>query len=114
MNNILPISDRVRQIPKSAIHEMTTLSKQVEDVAFLSWAKPTSDTPEHIQEAAIKAIKNGWVVGYSETPGLLSLREEIVNSVLLVDLGPGSSQYTNFPVHFVYIGLRFIHEGYQA
>ena len=34
------ISKRVSQIPKSAIHEMTRLSKEVEDVAFLSWAKP--------------------------------------------------------------------------
>jgi len=43
-----PISNRVSQIPKSAIHEMTRLSKEVNDVAFLSWAKPISDTTEHI------------------------------------------------------------------
>ncbi|MDP8206905.1 MAG: pyridoxal phosphate-dependent aminotransferase [Candidatus Electryonea clarkiae] len=71
------ISDRVAQIKKSAIHEMTRLSKEVEDVAFLSWAKPTSDTPEHIKEAAIAAIRDGRVGGYSENAGLLSLREEI-------------------------------------
>ncbi len=34
-------SNRVNQIKKSAIHEMTRLSKQYDDVAFLSWAKPT-------------------------------------------------------------------------
>ena len=51
------ISDRVLQIQKSAIHEMTRLSKEVEDVAFLSWAKPTSDTPEHIKKAAITALE---------------------------------------------------------
>jgi aminotransferase len=81
MNNIPRISKRVGQIPKSAIHEMTRLSKQVEDVAFLSWAKPTSDTPEHIKEAAISAIKKGLVGGYSETPGLPQLREEIVKKL---------------------------------
>ncbi len=59
------ISDRVLQIQKSAIHEMTRLSKEIEDAAFLSWAKPTSDTPEHIKEAAITAIKKGLVGGYS-------------------------------------------------
>jgi aspartate/methionine/tyrosine aminotransferase len=53
------ISNRVSQIPKSAIHEMTRLSKEVDDVAFLSWAKPTSGTPEHINEGAITAIRNG-------------------------------------------------------
>jgi aminotransferase len=70
-------SNRVRNIGKSAIHEMTRLSKEVEDVAFLSWAKPTSGTPDHICEAAISAIKNGLVGGYSETSGLPALRAEI-------------------------------------
>jgi len=69
------------EIGKSAIHEMTRLSKEVEDVAFLSWARPTSDTPEHIKEAAILAIKNGLVGGYSETSGLPTLREEIVRKL---------------------------------
>ena len=75
------ISKRVSQIPKSAIHEMTRLSKEVEDVAFLSWAKPTAGTPEHIREGAIKAIRNGYVGGYSENSGLVSLREAIVDKL---------------------------------
>ena len=75
------VSNRVAQIGKSAIHEMTRLSKEVEDVAFLSWAKPTSDTPQHIKEGAIFAIENGLVGGYSENSGLLELREEIVKKL---------------------------------
>lgn len=75
------ISNRVRQIQKSAIHEMTRLSKEVEDAAFLSWAKPTSDTPEHIKEAAVAAIRDGRVGGYSENAGLLELRKEIVKKL---------------------------------
>jgi aminotransferase len=71
------ISERVLQIQKSAIHEMTRLSKEIDDVAFLSWAKPTSDTPEHIKKAAIDAIRDGKVGGYSENKGLLELRKEI-------------------------------------
>jgi aminotransferase len=71
------IANRVNQIGKSAIHEMTRLSKQIEDVAFLSWAKPTSDTPEHIKEAAVKAIRDGLTGGYSESSGLPQLREAI-------------------------------------
>ncbi len=35
------MSRRVSRVGKSAIHEMTRLSRDVEDVAFLSWAKPT-------------------------------------------------------------------------
>ena len=72
------ISKRVMAIGKSAIHEMTRLSKEVEDVAFLSWAKPTSDTPDHIKQAAVSAIRDGLVGGYSENSGLLPLRQEIV------------------------------------
>ncbi len=75
------VSNRVAQIQKSAIHEMTRLSKEVEDVAFLSWAKPTVDTPEHIKEGAIAAIKNGLVGGYSENAGLPELRQEIVKKL---------------------------------
>jgi len=75
------ISERVLQIQKSAIHEMTRLSKEIEDVSFLSWAKPTSDTPEHIKEAAVTAIKKGLVGGYSENAGLLELRKEIAKKL---------------------------------
>jgi len=70
-------SERVTRIPKSAIHEMTRLSKQYDNVAFLSWAKPTSGTPEHINNAAISAIKEGLTGGYSQSDGLPALREEI-------------------------------------
>lgn len=75
------VSNRVGKIEKSAIHEMTRLSKEIEDVAFLSWAKPTSGTPEHINQAAMSAIENGKVGGYSETSGLLPLREEIARKL---------------------------------
>ncbi|MBW1810814.1 MAG: pyridoxal phosphate-dependent aminotransferase [Deltaproteobacteria bacterium] len=77
MSNAARISRRVQQIPKSAIHEMTRLSKEIEDVAFLSWAKPTSNAPRHIRDAAIRAINDGLTDGYSESSGLLKLREEI-------------------------------------
>ncbi|MCK4835245.1 MAG: pyridoxal phosphate-dependent aminotransferase, partial [Candidatus Aminicenantes bacterium] len=74
-------SNRVAQIPESAIHEMTRLSKQFDDVAFLSWAKPTAGTPEHINQAAIEAIKNGLTGGYSPSDGLEELRAEIVKKL---------------------------------
>ena len=84
MQDLIPqpaISKRVSEIPKSAIHEMTRLSKQIEDVAFLSWAKPTSDTPDHIRQAASTAILEGKVGGYSEPGGLVQLREEVVKKL---------------------------------
>ncbi len=75
------VSNRVKQIKKSAIHEMTRLSKEIDNVAFLSWAKPTTDTPEHIKEAAVSSIRNGLVGGYSPTDGLVALRQEIVKKL---------------------------------
>ena len=75
------ISRRVAGIGKSAIHEMTRLSQEVEDVAFLSWAKPTTDTPEHIKVGAIRAIADGLVGGYSPTSGLPALRREIADKL---------------------------------
>ncbi|MBA7515899.1 Aspartate aminotransferase [subsurface metagenome] len=81
MNRAQRISNRVSQMPKSAIHEMTRLSKQIEDVAFLSWAKPTSGAPVHIGKAAIEAINKGFVDGYSVSLGLVELRQEIVKKL---------------------------------
>ncbi len=77
MANHVIVSDRVAKIGKSAIHEMTRLSREVEDVAFLSWAKPTSGTPEHINAGAIEAIRGGLCGGYSGNAGLPELRQEI-------------------------------------
>ncbi|KPK74775.1 MAG: hypothetical protein AMJ79_13195 [Phycisphaerae bacterium SM23_30] len=75
------VADRVSQIPKSAIHEMTRLSKEIDDVAFLSWARPTSGTPAHINKAAVKAIEEGKTGGYSEPEGFYELREEIAKKL---------------------------------
>ena len=74
-------SNRVNQIKKSAIHEMTRLSKQYDDVASLSWAKPTTGTPKHINDAVIEAINKGLTGGYPQSEGLPELREEIVKKL---------------------------------
>lgn len=75
------VSRRVGTIPVSAIHEMTRLSATMSDVAFLSWARPEGNTPDFINEAAIKAIRNNLVSAYSPVPGLLELREAIVEKL---------------------------------
>lgn len=75
------VSDRVGRIPPSAIHEMTRLSMQVEDPVSLSWARPAAGTPEHINQAACQAVKEGLVSGYSASIGLPELREAIVEKL---------------------------------
>lgn len=81
MGNLKGASARVANLPLSAIHEMTRLSKTVDDVAFFSWAKPTSPAPEHIHEAVIEKIASGAADGYSQSSGLLELREEIAKKL---------------------------------
>jgi aminotransferase len=81
MEKELIVSNRVNQISGSAIHEMTRLSKQFDDVAFLSWAKPTAGTPDHINQAAVQSIRNGLTGGYSSSDGLEELRLEIVKKL---------------------------------
>ncbi len=75
------VSDRVSKIPRSAIHEMTRLSMQVEDPVSLSWARPAAETPEHINQAACEAINKGLVSGYSASIGLPELRDAIVEKL---------------------------------
>ena len=89
------ISNRVMQIPKSAIHEMTRLSKEVEDPAFLSWAKPTSGTPDHINKAAVKAIEEGKTGGYSEPAGMYALREKIAEKLKRINNKPTRAALIN-------------------
>jgi aminotransferase len=60
---------------------MTRLAAQVPDPAFLSWAKPTSGTPEHINLAACEAVQKGLVSGYSPSTGLPELRKSIVDKL---------------------------------
>ncbi len=60
---------------------MTKLAASVDDPAMLSWAKPTTGTPDHIGEAACKAIRDGLTGGYSTSQGLPALREAIVRKL---------------------------------
>ena len=72
---------RVTTIPKSSIHEMTRLANQMQDVAFLSWAKPTSGAPHHVHERVVSAVQAGLADGYSVSAGLPELRRAIADKL---------------------------------
>ncbi len=74
-------SHRVGSMPVSAIHEMTRLAAGMSDVAFLSWARPEGNTPEFINESAVRAIRDNLVSAYSPVPGLPELREAIAEKL---------------------------------
>ena len=48
------------------------------DVISLSLGEPDFDTPQHIKDAAIQALNDGYTK-YTPVPGLVELREAIVN-----------------------------------
>ncbi len=77
----LEIAKKARLTKPSAIHGMSALAASMPDAVALSWARPDAPTPEHINNAAIEAIKKGLASRYSPPPGLLKLREVIAEKV---------------------------------
>ncbi len=78
---VLEVSKKVQEVQASAIHKMSALAAQMPDAVALSWARPDSPTPDHINQAAIEAIKNDLVSKYSPPPGLMKLREAVVEKL---------------------------------
>ncbi|RLC61297.1 MAG: aminotransferase, partial [Chloroflexi bacterium] len=70
-------SKRITAMPRSVIHMMSALAREVDDPVSLSWAKPVHGTPQHINAAAIEAIEKNLCSGYSTGLGLPELREAI-------------------------------------
>lgn len=75
-----PLSQRVLNMEESATLRMTQLARNLKaeghDVISLSIGEPDFDTPDHIKEAAKKALDEGYTK-YTPVPGLMELREAI-------------------------------------
>ena len=72
------INNKVRSIPASSIGELQELCASQKGIIPLSIGEPDFDTPWHIREEAIYALKNNKT-HYTVSSGLLGLREEISN-----------------------------------
>ena len=72
------LNDKVKAIPSSAIGELQELCAKRNDIIPLSIGEPDFDTPWHIREAAIYALKNNKT-HYTVSNGLIELRKEISN-----------------------------------
>ncbi len=74
------LSQRVQKMAESATIKMAQLARELKaeghDVISLSLGEPDFDTPQHIKEAAKKALDDGFTK-YTPVPGLLELREAI-------------------------------------
>jgi aspartate aminotransferase len=76
----LPLSARVGRIKPSPTLAVTARAQELRragrDVIGLGAGEPDFDTPEHIKEAAIQAIKAGYTK-YTAVDGIIELREAI-------------------------------------
>ncbi|MEL6923675.1 MAG: pyridoxal phosphate-dependent aminotransferase [Bacteroidota bacterium] len=75
-----PLSMRIQRMEESATIKMAqdarNLAAQGHDVISLSLGEPDFDTPQHIKDAAVQALADGYTK-YTPVPGLVELREAI-------------------------------------
>ncbi len=74
------LSQRILNMQESATIKMSAMARELRaeghDVISLSLGEPDFDTPNHIKEAAKKALDEGYTK-YTPVPGLLELREAV-------------------------------------
>jgi aspartate aminotransferase len=74
------LADRLDRLSESATLKMARLSRELKDqgadIINLSLGEPDFDTPQHIKEAGIQAIKDG-VTSYPPVAGFQGLREAV-------------------------------------
>lgn len=77
----MALSRRVRSISPSSTLALTALAKQMQaegiDVISLAGGEPDFDTPKHVKEAAIQAIREGFTK-YTAVAGTEQLRDAVV------------------------------------
>ena len=75
------LSQRVLRMEESATIKMAQMARDLRskghEIISLSLGEPDFDTPDHIKEAAKKALDAGFTK-YTPVPGLVELREVIV------------------------------------
>ncbi len=78
------LSDRINNLSESATLKMTKLGRELAakgiNVISLSVGEPDFNTPEHVKEAAKKALDENYT-RYSPVPGYPELRQAIVNKL---------------------------------
>lgn len=72
----LKLSRRTKEIPKSGIRKMFDLAQKYEGLVNLSVGEPDFDTPPHIVEAALKAMREGYT-HYTVNAGFLEFRKAV-------------------------------------
>jgi len=80
MSRELSYSKAMSNLGTETAFEILAMAKELEkkgaEVVHLEIGEPDFDTPEHIKEAAVKAIRAGYT-HYTPAPGILELRQAI-------------------------------------
>ncbi len=78
------LSERINRLSESATIKMAQLGRELKakgkDIINLSLGEPDFDTPEHIKQAAVKAIHEGYT-HYTPVPGYPELRKAIAEKL---------------------------------
>ena len=82
----MPAADRMNNLEMESAFEVLAKAKALEaqgrDIVHLEIGEPDFDTPTHIVEAGIQALREGYT-HYGPTAGLPELREAIARNVSL-------------------------------
>jgi len=85
MTNLFSISDKLSRVAPSATMAVTQAARDMKrsglDVIGLGAGEPDFDTPDHVKEAAIKAIKDGET-NYTNVDGIPVLKEAICSKFI--------------------------------
>ena len=88
-----------------------------DDLIHLEVGRPAADTPEHIKDATIEAIRAGKV-HYSDLPGELHVRQALAAKLKAkndLDVGPDRIIVTNGLTHASYAAIMaFLDDGDEA
>jgi len=79
-----PLAAGPRQTAHSGIREVVNVAVTMPDAIRLEVGQPNFDTPEHIVEATVRAVREG-ATKYTATAGILSLRQLLVEKLARVN-----------------------------
>ena len=74
------LSRQIKEMPRSGIRVIMDMAAQQSEVFHLELGEPGFPTPDHIQEGAIQAVRQGFTK-YTQNCGFFPLREAIVKKV---------------------------------
>lgn len=102
-----PLAQVPSRMPGSGIREIVNIAVGMPDVIRLEVGEPNFPTPSHIVEGAVRGVEEGFTK-YTQSSGLLSLRQLIADKVTRVNGYPATAANINVGVGGVEVILAAI------